>query len=231
MKRLRIICFGIFFALAFVVNAAYAKVVFKSSSLLSFYLFTPSDYNLKQKYPLIIVFHWSYGKGSDMIERWKEQGEKKKYLIACPNSSRSGSWDTAEDGNILRMIDSLKKHYNIDESRIYLVGFSAGAVFTYYLGLSNPDKFRAIAAFAGSFKCLKSVPLSKDSEKHIPVLILHGSRDNVVDISESEYAQQQLKDYGYQVKFIELKGEKHNYPAYVSWAIINWFEKLEKQKD
>lgn len=209
-------------------TAANAEVKQGETKGFIYHVYTPSDYNLAQKYPLIIAFHWSTGRGTDMLERWQEPAEKKKYILACPDSANIQYWDTSEDKDVFRMISQIEEDYNIDSSRIYLMGFSGGGMFSYYLGLNNPDKFRAIAVFAGSLKRLgNNVHLSRNPEKQIPVFILHGNCDNVLDISESQYAKKQLEGLGYEVNFMELKGEQHNYPPHISWAIINWFEKVK----
>lgn len=208
----------------------YAEVLQKETEELVYYLYVPSKYNAQQKYPLIVALHWSTGRGTDMIERWQEPAEKKGYIVACPNSRNSVCWDIkGEDGNILRMINAVIKDYSINQKRIFVTGFSGGGTYSYYLGFTYPDIFAASAPFAGSLKWVISqagVNLSK-VRKQIPIFILHGNRDKVVDISESIYAKKRLEKFGYEVKFMELKGEQHNYPAYISWAIINWFEKIK----
>jgi predicted esterase len=101
---------------------------------------------------------------------------------------------------------------------------------TYYLGFTFPKKFKAIAPFAGYLKKLEQrgdVFLSPDAARHIPVFILHGKTDNVVNISESLYAKDRLSEFGYRVKFREISGLGHEYPDYVNWIIIDWFERLQ----
>jgi len=218
----------IFFILLICASKVDAEVVQESSHGFDYYLCVPDDYDSSKSYPLIVAFHWSTGRGSDMVERWQEQSEKKGYLVACPNSADSQYWDYSEKEDVLRMIKQIGSDYNIDKSRIYLTGFSGGAMFSYYLGLNNPDLFAAIAPFAGPFRALgNDIRLSKKPDEQIPVFIIHGNRDNMVDISESEYAKSKLEKYGYTVKYMELKGEQHNYSKHISWAIANWFEKIK----
>jgi poly(3-hydroxybutyrate) depolymerase len=204
-----------------------AETLEKKSGSLTYQLYVPSTYTIAQRYPLIIAFHWSGGRGADMLQRWEEQAEKKGYIVACPDSKDADRWDPSEEEGIFRMISRIEKEYSVESSRIFLVGFSGGANFAYYLGLNHPDRFRAVAAFAGSLRKLgSSVRLSVVPHEQIPVFIIHGSKDEVVDMSEGEYSKKELQDAGYQVKFMELKGEKHDYPARVSWSIINWFDKV-----
>ena len=210
-----------------ITNSAFAGIEEKETKGFTYYVYTPATYNSSRQYPLIIALHWSTGRGPEMIERWKEQADKKNYIVACPNSKDLDHWDTDEDVDIFRMLEEIKKDYPIDSSRVFLMGFSGGAMFAYYLGINYPERFRAVTTFAGSLRRLTNAPLSTDSSKHTPFFILHGTNDNLVDIGESKYAKEQLESYGYEVKYLEIGGLDHNYPSNVSWNIINWFEKFK----
>ncbi len=205
----------------------HAEVVQKETDGFVYYLYVPSSYESARQYPLIVALHWSTGRGTDMIERWKEPAEKYGYIVACPNSKEINYWDTDEDRDVLRMISDIRKDYSID-SNVFVTGFSGGAMFTYHLGVNYPDVFKAMAPFAGSLKRLlgDSINLNYASQP-IPVLIVHGTNDNVVDISESYFAKEELEKYGYKVKLREIGGLNHEYQYNISWPIIQWFEKIK----
>lgn len=193
-----------------------------------YYLFVPDGIDQKQALPLIVSLHPSTGRGGMMIDLIKEQAQKKGYIVAAPNSKDSKSWFFDESEDIFKMIQQIKTTHAIDEKRIYLTGFSAGAGLVYYMGLNYPDKFRAIAAFAGPLRGPEQdvkIDISPDANRHIPVLILHGTLDGTLDISESIYARDKLLTNGYTVKFRELGGVGHEYPAHASWIMIDFFEK------
>lgn len=225
----KIILIFIFTVLTF--SFAYAEVTQKETNGFVYYLYTPSSYNPAQKYPLIVALHWSSGRGTDMIERWKEPAEKYGYIVACPNSKDSNFWDTDEDVNILRMIRVIKKEYAVDSSAVLVTGFSAGGMLTYYLGIHYPEVFTLMAPFAGSLKRLlgDGINLNKDVKKTIPVFIVHGTSDSTVDLSESYFSRDQLINYGYIAKVYEVPGLDHQYPANVSWPIAQWFERKISQ--
>ncbi len=76
--------------------------------------------------------------------------------IASPANRRftcfpSGSADAAwwhghQVDNILRLVDRLKRRYNVDESRIYLTGISDGGTGVYYMGDEGSDGVVGIPA-------------------------------------------------------------------------------------
>ncbi|MCF7908495.1 MAG: dienelactone hydrolase family protein [Candidatus Omnitrophica bacterium] len=231
--RILKLSFSLVFSFIFLLislNFVQAEIVSKKTKGFEYYLLVPPDYNSSKSWPLIIAFHPSTGRGSSMLDRFTESAEKKGYIVAGPNSANSAYWYFSESKDVFRMIDEIKRDYSIDNSRIYLTGFSAGAIMTYYLGLKFPEKFRAIAPFSGRLRNMEQegfIRLSRDKKQQLPVFILHGKTDNILNISEAVYAKERLASFGYDVKLRELSGLGHEYPAYINWIIINWFEKLK----
>ena len=200
----------------------------KDSKGFVYYLYVPTAYTTSQKYSLIVALHWSTGRGMDMIERWKEPAEKYGYIIVCPDSANSNYWDIkVEDACLLRMIEEVTRDYSIDKKRIFVTGFSAGGTYALYLGLTYADIFAASAPFAGSLKWLiKEAGVRPDKvRKQIPFCFVHGTNDITVDIKESYFGQQELLKYGFKAVVKEASGLDHQYPAYISWTIAQWFNR------
>mgnify|MGYP001601111928 CR=1 FL=1 len=213
---------------------ASAEVIQRDIEGVPYYLYIPSKYNSSQEYPLIVALHWSTAIGMDMLERWREPAEKLSYIVACPNSHNSNYWDIKEeDGRILRMIEQIEKDYSVDKKRVLVTGFSAGGTYAYYLGIVYPEIFAASAPLAGSLKWLISENGLKLSmvKKKTPIYAIYGAKDITVGIEEGRFAQDELRKYGFQITLKEISGLDHQYPPFLNWPIIKWFEKLEKQKD
>lgn len=70
----------------FSVGFVYAENLQKQVNGFKYELLVPDSYNEQQSYPLVVAFHWSGGRGKDMIDRWQKPAGKKKYIVACPNS-------------------------------------------------------------------------------------------------------------------------------------------------
>ncbi len=51
---------------------------------------------------------------------------------------------------IIRTMDEIKQKYPVDTSRLFLFGFSMGAMISMVLGLTNPGRFRGIVAHSGT---------------------------------------------------------------------------------
>jgi polyhydroxybutyrate depolymerase len=84
----------------------------------------------------------------------------------------------------LAMLDHLEKSYCIDRARVYSTGFSNGGFFSHVLACTHPDRFSAIAPVSGGW--LPSWPCKPS--RAVPVLIQHGTRDEVIDVAEARRA-------------------------------------------
>ena len=51
--------------------------------------------------------------------------------------------------DVLEVLRLMKAAYNVDESRIYLIGHSMGAIGTWALGAKYPQTWAALVAFSG----------------------------------------------------------------------------------
>lgn len=77
-------------------------------------------------------------------------------------------------GFLAALINRLKADYPVDPRRIYLAGFSNGAMLASRFALERPGVVAAIASVAGQLPCELALP-----KEPLPVLIIHGNRDRV----------------------------------------------------
>lgn len=98
--------------------------------------------NKDKKYPLMVVLH---GAGNTVytIDGWGyvNTAAQREWIVVVP------SIEMAEV--VFPMIEEAKKLYPVDESRIYLTGFSYGSMNTNILGLKRPELFAAVAPCGG----------------------------------------------------------------------------------
>lgn len=77
-------------------------------------------------------------------------------------------------GYLAALISRLKADYPVDPRRVYLAGFSNGAMLASRFALERPGVAAAIAAVAGYLPCDAPAP-----QEPLPVLVIHGNRDRV----------------------------------------------------
>ena len=116
----------------------------------------PKDYPKDEKRPLIIALHGGNGSHEEFASHFLSVPEEVKGMMAFPPgpikySSICHSWppDTQyADSLLLAVIDSAKRTENIDESKIYLLGYSQGGSTAIGFSLRHPDIIKGTILFS-----------------------------------------------------------------------------------
>ncbi len=117
----------------------------------------PTDYDPAKKWQLRVQLHGGVGRPSPNAQAPGRQatatgrapnrieGEQQIYLH--PSGWIAAQWwDEEQVDNILRAVDTLKRKYNIDESKVYVTGISDGGTGVYYLALKEPNPWSVVFA-------------------------------------------------------------------------------------
>jgi len=124
------------------------KVICKDDQSLSYCLYLPSNYNIKQNWPIIYCFD-PKADGKLPVTLFKDIAEKKGYIIVGSNDSKNGtSADYLSHITDVLFSDTRLK-LSIDESRIYVTGFSGGARVACASALTYGNIAGVIACSAG----------------------------------------------------------------------------------
>ena len=141
--------------------------------------------------PLVIAFHGGTDSQEDFAqqEQFDQLGEQEKFIMAYAiaeqdRTAAEGEWflNTAatskEDNNFAEaIVDELSGSYCVNQDRLYAIGYSLGAMFTYEIACQLNHRFAATASFAGT------MPVSPDScdlTSGIGILHIHGKLDYII---------------------------------------------------
>ena len=123
---------------------------------------------------------------------------------------------------ILQFIEELKERHHIDESAVYLCGFSQGAIMSYSAGLTAPELFKGIAAMSGRLpEEVKHEIASPVELQHLRVFISHGKEDRMLNIEYARSCAAYLKSLGIQPTYKEYT-EGHGINREMLADLINW---------
>lgn len=86
-----------------------------------------------------------------------------------------------------QMVATLREKYSIDDNRIFAVGFSNGAFFTYLLWAQRPQLFTGFAPVAGLFTFAGEPKVPK------PAVLIGGERDQLVKIDKLQVAMRAVR--------------------------------------
>jgi len=148
----------------------------------------PAGYDRTHPYRLILAFHGRMydamsvdagGAPSPSGPYYGVEPLSGGSAIFVAGQALSSSWTNANDiPYINAMITRFKAELCIDQSRIFAMGFSMGAIQTIALGCAESDQFRAIAPMSGSLNggtCGGTTPLAYWGS--------HGTNDPTINIS------------------------------------------------
>ncbi|MGR8947317.1 MAG: hypothetical protein ACU84Q_04665 [Gammaproteobacteria bacterium] len=126
-----------------------------------------------EKLPVILVLHYAgqpspyYGR--PLLEYLVLPGFAQTKAIFIAPTSMGGDWKQADNQTaIFELIDKVERHYETDKHRRFVVGYSMGAIGTWFLACSRPNFFRAAIPIAGFPK------ESSDCETPIYAIVSNG---------------------------------------------------------
>ena len=160
-------------------------------------------------------------------------GESQIYVF--PSGSADAAWWHAHQvDNILRVVDRLKRRYNIDESRIYLTGISDGGTGAYYMAMRDPTVWSAFLPLNGSIKVLGNPAIRADGELFAsnlvnrPLYIVNGGRDPLYPAEHIATHVEAFKELGVSLVFRPQADAGHD----TSWWQYerSLFEQFVKQR-
>ena len=189
-------------------------------------MYVPTKYDGSKPYPLIVALH-----GVTRTEDWffdsnnrafAPLAEQHGYIVASPFGYRTDGgygWGVGEppsdpatrqlqersEADVMQVLEIVKRQYKIDESRIYLVGHSMGAIGTWKIAAKYPDIWAAIAPIAGNGQ-----PATLERLRQVPAIVVHGDADNTVPVQGSRTMVAKAKELGIEVHYIEVPGGSHD---------------------
>ena len=195
-----------------------------ANEIMPYRVYVPKGYVATKATPLVIALHGLGGNEDGFFDNYSQLppklAEEHGFLLAAPlgfrrdgfyGSALMGGADVASkrradysEKDVLEVLRLMKAAYNVDESRIYLMGHSMGAIGAWALGAKYPETWAAIAAFAGT-----GSPALAESMKAIPQFVVHGDADNTVNVSGSRNMVGALQKLKANVVYMEIVGGSH----------------------
>ncbi|QDT81674.1 Prolyl oligopeptidase family protein [Gimesia maris] len=104
--------------------------------------------------PLFVFLHSWSGNYKQNNAKWLQEAEQRGWIYLHPdfrgvNQQPEACGSRLARQDILDAIEYVIKHYNVDQSRIYLAGSSGGGHMTMLMAGHHPDRFSAASAWVG----------------------------------------------------------------------------------
>lgn len=154
-------------------------------------LYKPLSYKASEKWPLIIVCSGGIaGSPKSEIGHWAELAESRGFVVAAPTFKAKRNPDAEKgDKKLLKILDD-EKHilgvvqhvragHNISNDRVFIHGWSNGAIPALYVGLKHPEIFRAISVANPPYEP-GAIPIPETAIDHYqPVNLVYQQADMI----------------------------------------------------
>lgn len=204
------------------------------NNYLNYYLYKPDKF--KKNLPVILFLHGIGERGTNIsdIEKYSLPKYLKNidipFIVIAPQCLENNFWEY-HLRDVEKIINIEYKKNKYDKENIFLAGSSMGAYGAWNYLIQRPDLFKGIISVAGGIM----LPIKQNIEKikSKKILMYHGDKDDVVDVSVSIKTYEKLKDGN--AKDVELKiinNDNHflTSHAFKDQYIYEWLEKKVKEK-
>ena len=182
-------------------------------------LYIPTSYDPTKPAPLICAYHGTGGSGKEMAEMWRADAEKIGALVLAPSEAGANegyAWSVRERESALCALRWMRRHYDVDERRIFATGISRGGHLAWDLVLRHPDLFAALAPQIGGprLAIVRGQNNMRLLENLVPIPIrdLQGSKDDEVLVESLHVAFARLSKFGAQdAKLTEFPELGHSF--------------------
>jgi poly(3-hydroxybutyrate) depolymerase len=227
----------------------------EAGKAMEYALFVPSQYDKDKKTPLMVALHGMGGNPQQIIRSrgLTDQAEKYGYLVVAPMGYNSSGWYGAlgpgkgfggkgkgkgedvpanlgelSEKDVMNVLELVRKEFNVDQKRIYLIGHSMGGAGTYHLGAKYPE----IWAGLGPIAAATGRPKNVDKLKNIPVIVVHGDKDTAVKVASARKCVETLKEHNIVHEYLEIAGGGHGDVIGTGMPkIFEFFDKRAKKVD
>ena len=197
-------------------------------------IFVPVSYRSDKPTPAILFLHGAGERGKDnrlqLLKGFapyiKARAKTFPFLVVLPQCEmaegrilESWSADQPDGKRALEALDDARKHYNFDEKRVVLTGWSMGGYGAWSLAMAEPSRWSALVPVSGGGNAEKVGIL-----KEIPVWAFHGAKDALVKPDEDRKMVDALNAAGGTATFTELPDGFHDISAevYGNDAVVSW---------
>lgn len=206
------------------------------NGLLNYLIREPKQ--IKEKNPLILLIH-GYGSNEEDLFSFASELPDDYYVLSVQapyqvppygyawyaisfdadmNKFSDDIQAKASRDLLVDFIDEVCQKYPIDSQNVNLIGFSQGAILSYAIAMTYPEKVSKIVALSGYFHPeIMTFKTDFSAYSHLKIFSSHGTVDQVIPVEWARKTPEYLQTYN-------LACEYHEYPVGHGVAPQNFFD-------
>lgn len=173
----------------------------------------PSQPDSNDRFPLLLLLHGYGSNENDLVELSPHLDQRflvisvRAPLTLAPNMFAwfpteflpGGISVNVQDAKTARQkletfFEEVLTHYPVDAKKVFIMGFSQGAVMSYILSLLNPGRVSATVAMSGRMPPQEFLNnLNRQELENFPIFACHGIYDDVISINSGRECKAALE--------------------------------------
>jgi len=147
----------------------------------------PDNYDPAIRYPVRVYLHGGVSRPKrENGEFWRNEARitRNDAVVVIPSGwSESLWWQDSQIENLQGILQDLKRTYNLDENKVFLLGISDGATGAYYQGFKATTPWAAFLPLNGHPIVLANPATESDGDIHVtnlrnkPLFVINGDED------------------------------------------------------
>ena len=151
----------------------------------------PADYTPDRKWPVRVSLHGGVGREPPPAGRQPDRPLTNRIpggseIVIHPRAwAQAEWWRAGQVANIARLLDRVKRDYNVDESHVYITGISDGGTGVYFFAMRSATPWAACLPLNGHPLVLANPDVGADGElfpgnlANCPLHAVNGGRDRL----------------------------------------------------
>jgi acetyl esterase/lipase len=150
-----------------------------------YFLRIPVTYRGDRPLPLLVYLSGGAGFALDAVNTASDAIAATDYLVLYPQAGDYW-WTPGAAQRLHAALRGVFTEFNVDRDRVYIAGFSNGGTGSLYMAELWPDQFAAVVSLMGAGQCMPYVQKSLANLTNLPILFVHGERDERIPSSCSQ---------------------------------------------
>lgn len=211
-------------------------------------VYVPAEFSPAREWPIIVELHGNGAQGTDglfqttggLAAQVRRNRSRFPAIVLFPQCQPGRRWTQPEmEELVMAELDRTIEEFRGDPDRVYLTGYSMGAIGAFRIASRWPERFAAMATISTRVQSSeggspadaeldrRTHPFTAASDQFaalaavligIPVWLFHGDSDKVIPVDESRRMAEALKKAGAEYRYSEYPGADHVVTAFKAYS-------------